>query len=162
MSDPITIALLSLLAISAVSIVVFWPKILEWAEKNVFPWFERHLPTVAPYVRQAFSRVDNVVTAARRVIKQAWEKVSPYLLKQVLELSRQTSNIWVQLVTSWVVEMIETSGNKQSVFKEIRTEQEVPWDDLPQEVRENLLRRNQTSYTRDISQIRREEMALIH
>ncbi|MUG92024.1 hypothetical protein F7734_05935 [Scytonema sp. UIC 10036] len=158
--DPITGLLIGAigLALAATATVVFWHRILEWGEKNVFPWFERHLPTIAPYVRKAFSRIDNVVTSVRRTVKEAWNKVSQYLLKQVVELNRQTSNTWVQQVTSWV---IENSGyNNKPPVKEIRTEQEVSWDDLPEDVRKTFLRQQQSSFQKDVTEIRKQEMVL--
>ncbi|BAY22052.1 hypothetical protein NIES2100_18150 [Calothrix sp. NIES-2100] len=158
--DPITIVLMGILTLGATATVVFWHQILEWGEKNVFPWFERHLPTIAPYVRKAFSRVDNVVTSVRIAIKEAWNRVSQYLLKQVVELNRQTSNTWVQQVTSWV---IDVSGyNNKPVVKQITTETEVSWDNLPEDVRKNLLRQKQTSFSQDVTEIRKQEMALVN
>ena len=159
--DPITGLLIGLIGLGLAATVVFWHQILTWGESNVFPWFERHLPTLAPYVRQAFSRVDNVVTSVRRAIKEAWDRVSQYLLKQVVELNRKTtSNTWVQQVTSWV---IDVSGyNNEPVVKQITTETEVPYDNLPQDVREALLRRQQTSFEKDVTEIRKQEMALVN
>jgi hypothetical protein len=159
--NPITNLLIGAIGLAlAASVVVFWHQILEWGEKSVFPWFERHLPTVAPYVRKAFSRVDNVVTSVRRAIKEAWDRMSQYLLKQVVELNRQTSNTWVQQVTSWV---IDVSGyNNEPVVKQITTETEVPYDNLPEDVREALLRRQQASFSKDVTDIRKQEMALVN
>jgi hypothetical protein len=118
------ITLLSIaLGLTATVAVVFWHQILDWGEKSVFPWFESNFPTIAPYVRQAFSRVDNVVSSVRRAIKEAWDRVSQYLLQQVVELNRQTLNTWVKQVTSWV---IDVSGyNNQPVPKKITTVEEV-------------------------------------
>ncbi|MBR8836180.1 MAG: hypothetical protein DSM106950_19710 [Stigonema ocellatum SAG 48.90 = DSM 106950] len=160
--DPITVLLISAigLTVTATAIVSFWHQILQWGEKNLFPWLEKHRPTVAPYVRQAFSRVDNVATNVRRTIKEAWQKLSQYLLQQVVKLNRKTSNTWVQEVTSWV---IEASGyNNKPVVKEIRTEQEVLWDELPEDVRKAFLQRKETSFEQDVTDTRKEEMALVH
>jgi hypothetical protein len=159
--DPITVWIIGAIGLALAASVVFWHQILEWGEKSVFPWFERHLPTVAPYVRKAFSRVDNVVTSVRRAIKEAWDRVSHYLLKQVVELNRKTtSNTWVQQVTSWV---IDVSGyNNEPVVKQITTETEVPYDSLPEDVREAFLRRQQTSFEKDVTEIRKQEMALVN
>ncbi|BAZ20342.1 hypothetical protein NIES4073_12180 [Kalymmatonema gypsitolerans NIES-4073] len=161
--DPITGLLIGAigLALAATATVVFWHQILEWGESNIFPWFERHLPTIAPYVRKAFSRVDNVAAPLRRAIKEAWDRVSQYLLKQVVELNRKTtSNTWVQQVTSWV---IDVSGyNNKPVVKQITTETEVPYDNLPEDVRKAFLRRQQTSFSQDVTEIRKQEMALVN
>lgn len=157
--DPITVFIIGVLALGAAS-VVYWHRILEWGEKSVFPWFERHFPTLAPDVRKAFSQVDNVATSVRRAVKEAWNRLSQYLLKQVVKLNRQTSNTWVRQVTSWV---IDVSGyNNQPVVKEITTETTLNHDDLPEDVREALLRRQQTSFEKDVTKVREQEMALIN
>lgn len=161
MSLIITGLLVSLLALGTTATIVFWTQILKWSEDNVFPWFERHLPTIAPYVRQAFSRVDNVVTSVRRAAKEAWNRVSQYLLKQVVKLNRQTSNTWVQQVTSWVIDV--SDRNKQPVVKQITTtEEDIPWDNIPQEWRQKALATKETSFETDVTEVRKQEMALIN
>lgn len=157
--EPIILLAIGL-GLVATTAIVFWHQILEWGEKSVFPWFERHLPTIAPYVREAFSKVDNVAVSIRRTVKQAWEKVSQYLLKQVVELKRQSSNIWVQQVTSWVV---DNSGyNDKPVVTQITSETEVPYDQLPPDVRKSLIERDQTTFSKNIIDIRKQEMSYIN
>ena len=158
--DPITIVLIGAIGLGlGLAAVTFWHQILEWSEKNLFPWFDKHLPTVAPHVRQAFSRLDGVVVSVRRAIKAAWNQVSQYLLKQVVELNRQTSNTWIQQVTSWV---IEASNYNKPVVKQITTEVKVPFRDLPKDVRQAFLARKDSSFEKDVTKIREEEMALVN
>jgi hypothetical protein len=159
--DPISLFIIGAIGFGATAAVtiVFWHQILGWAESNLFPWFDRHLPTVSPYVRSAFSSLDNVITSIRRTIKEAWQKVREFLLKQVVKLRRKTSSTWVQETTSYV---LETSGYSKPVVKEVRTETEVSYDDLPADVREQYLRRNQTSYEKDVTAIRDQEMAYVN
>ncbi len=159
--DPVSLFIIGAigLGLTAAATIVFWHQILGWAESNLFPWFDRHLPTISPYVRSAFSRLDNVVTSIRRTIKEAWHKVREFLLKQVVKLRRKTSSTWVQETTSYV---IETSGYSNPVAKEIRSEIEVPYDNLPADVREEYIRRGQTSFEKDVTSIRDQEMAYVN
>lgn len=156
--EAITLVLIAAIGLVELAAVAFWHQILQWSEKNLFPWFEKHLPTVAPYVRDAFSRLDRVATNIRLTIKAAWKKIREYLLKQVVEFNRQTSNTytWIQQVTSWVIETLD--DNSQPVVKEIRTEQKVSWDDLPEELREAVLKKNKSSFGQDVTDIREREL----
>ncbi|MBD2208192.1 hypothetical protein H6G33_25470 [Calothrix sp. FACHB-1219] len=160
--EPITIYLLTAigLGLGATATVTFWHQILNWGEKNLFPWFDKHLPTIAPYLKNAFLKVNNVVTNVRRAVKNAWEKIREYLLKQVVELNRKTTSTWIQRVTSWV---IEASGyNNKPVVKQITTEVEVNWDDLPPDVYEAVIKRQNSSVEKNITEMRDKELALIN
>lgn len=160
--DPITYLIIGAigLGLAAAVTVTFWHQILDWGQKSLFPWFDKHLPTVSPYLKEAFSRVDKVATHVRRIVKEAWDKVSQYLLKQVVELSRQTtSNTWIQQVTSWV---IEASGyNNEPIVKQITTEAKVDLDDLPPDVREAYIKRQESSFKKDVTEIRKQELKLV-
>ena len=160
--DPITGLLIGAigLGLAAAATLTFWHQILKWSEKNLFPWFDKHLPTIAPYVRQAFSRLDGIVVKARRAIKAAWNQVKQYLLKQVLKLNRETSNTWIQQITSWVIERWDE--NSEHVIKEVRTQLRLSWDELPDDVRQAVLNQNQSSFDKDVTAIREEEMALVN
>ena len=75
MPEPITLFLITAIGGTIVGAIVFWEKILGWAENNLFPWFDKHLPTVAPHLRNAFAKLDKAVINVRRQIKAAWQKV---------------------------------------------------------------------------------------
>ncbi|MEH2359574.1 hypothetical protein [Nostoc sp.] len=156
--EPITYLIIAIgLGLGAAATITFWHQILDWGEKNLFPWFDKHLPTVAPYLKDAFCGVNNVVTKVRRDVKNAWEKIREYLLEQVVELNRKTTSTWIQRVTSWV---IEASGyNNKPVFKKITTEVEVNWDDLSPDVQEAFIKRQESSFEKNITELRDKEMA---
>ncbi len=156
--DPITILLIGAIGLGLAT-VTFWHQILEWSEQSLFPWFNKYLPTVAPYVRIAFSRLDDAVVTFRRTIKKAWNLVSEYLLKQIVEFNRQTSNTWMKKVTSWVINNSDFFGEKN--VEQVTTREQVHWDDLPQDVRQAALKRQRSSFTIDVTDTRDEEMALV-
>lgn len=156
MAIPLIVALIGF-GLTAGAAVLVWHKILNWAENSIFPWFEKHLPTIAPYVRKAFSKIDDVAANLRLQTREAWKKVTQYLLKQVVVINRKTDDTWVGQVTSWVIE--NSNYNDKPVVKQVTTEQNVPWDELPGDVRQKFLTQGEKSFEKDITQIRDKEMA---
>lgn len=151
----ITVALgLTTVALAAAAIV-FWQQILIWAEDSIHPWFEDHLPTVAPYVKDAFANLDKVATPIRRKAKEAWVKIRKHLLKQVVQINRTSDNKWIQKTTSWIIKNLEES--EPSVI-EHSTMREVEWPMLPDDVRAAYLRMRKTSTEIDITAIRDKEI----
>jgi hypothetical protein len=131
-----------------------WSCIRGWCEESLFPWFEKNLPQLAPHVRAAFAAVDNVVIAARRV---AWHRLREHLLHQVLKLERRSASAWMRQVTSWVTSILSTG---QAVPVRIVAEGACSWDDLPQEVRSEWLRRGKNCQEHDIVALREKELEL--
>ena len=144
-------------ALGVVSIAAafsLWSRIRGWAEESLFPWFEKHLPRLAPHVRAAFAAVDNVVIAARRL---AWHRLREHLLHQVLKLERRSASVWMRLVTSWVAAVLRSG---QTVPVQIVAEGACSWDELPAEVRSEWLRRGRNCQEHDIVELREQELEL--
>jgi hypothetical protein len=144
-------------ALGAVSIAAaysLWCSIRTWAEESLFPWFEKHLPQLAPFVRTAFAAVDKVVVAAHRL---AWCRLREHLLHQVLKLERHSASTWMRQVTSWVAAV---SGAGQTVPVRIVAEGRCSWDELPAEVRAEWLRRGRNCQEHDIVELREQELEL--
>ena len=65
----------------------------------------------------------------------------------------------MKTVTSWVIEKLESG---KPVIKEIRTEEEVSLDEVPDDVREEWLRRQKTTSEMNVTQTRDKQMSHIN
>src|SRR5947209_2574342 len=119
--DLFLVGLITVLGgVSAAAALAFWPRLRGWCEDSLFPWLDNNLPQLAQRVRDAFAAIDEAVTAVRRTVKQAWQRLREHLLHQVLTLERRSSSQWVRRVTSWVVKLLR-SGERVPV--QVVTEQ---------------------------------------
>ena len=153
--EPITLTIVAVFAIAAAAAVVFWQKILGWAENSLFPWLAKNIPSIESSVRLAFSVVDKVTVAVRSAVKQAWSNLRQYLLKQTIELQRKSSSEWIKRVVSWVVKRLESG---ETVPVKVVTEEVVSTDDLPSDVREAWLRQQKETAELNITETRDKEL----
>jgi hypothetical protein len=143
----------------AAIVTVYWTKILQWARESLFPWVERNLPELAQDVRDAFVVLDKVIAPIRLKAKEAWERLRQTLLRQVAEFEQLTNNTWLLRITSWVRVKL-TELDPKPVVKEVRTEKVISYDELPPEVREQLLRQGLGNYKVDVTNAKDVEMAM--
>ena len=137
--------------------LIYWDRIRGWAESALFPWVRQHLPALEETVREAFATLDGVAVAVRRVVKAAWEKLRGYLLKQVVEFERTSDNVFLCRVTSWLRRAL---SKPEPVVEKRVVEQTVDWDDLPSDVRDQLLRQDKASVEIDVVRTREQELAM--
>ena len=135
MPVPIPILIFAGLGIAAAVAIIFWEQVIEWAQGSLFPWFEEHLPTLAPKVRDAFVVLNKVAMKVRKAAIHAWKQVRPHILKVVEIFERTSDNKYLLRVTSWLRENLEAD----EVIKR-ETEQELSIDDLPDDVADAFLR----------------------
>jgi hypothetical protein len=132
MDTRIIVALITaIITVTTGVALLFWHRLLDWAMSSLLPWCDDNLPTLAPIVRGAFAVLDKAGVPTRRAVKQSWQKVREYLLKQVVQLERQSSGTWIQ---------------------------RVDYFDLPEEVREEYIRKERKSTEFDITKMRDEEL----
>ncbi|MDY0061419.1 MAG: hypothetical protein RBU45_16540 [Myxococcota bacterium] len=157
MSLTVILTIAGLFAVAAAVAVVFWSQILGWVEQVVFPWFDQHLPRLAPLVRQAFAQLDQAVVALRQAARAAWAELRPRVLKAVVDFSRLSSNRWLRVVTTWLAEKL--APGEAPVVTEVREERHVPWDELPADIRESFLRTGEPRRSVDVRALREQELA---
>ncbi len=120
---------------------------------------DEHLPSFAPHVRKAFSYVDKAAIAVRLEVKAAWESLRKVLLKQVATFEQHADRTWQVEVTSWLRSGLENLGPQRTVTK-IRTVQQLSFDEVPFEIREQAYRLGQGPYQIDITRERDAELTL--
>ncbi|WP_254174438.1 hypothetical protein [Planktothrix pseudagardhii] len=137
--------------------VILWDKVLQWAIDSLLPWVDQEIPTLAPIVRIAFTVVDKVGSPAYSKIKQSWQEVRQYLLKQVMQFEQESSDTWVRRVTSWLIPVLHSSDSFPKVKQRSETV-EVDFYNLPDDVREAFLRREEKMTEWDITKIQDDKL----
>jgi hypothetical protein len=161
MPEPVTLfvvtAITAVLAIGAIAALTMWENILRWAQASLFPWLDQYLPEIAGDVRQAFVNIDNAVVALRREVQAQWRILRRSLLKQTVEIARNYLGRWSVVTTNWLIRKLDAS--EQTVVKQTTTE-EVPYDELPSEVREEYILADQESKEINVTKTRDQELAI--
>lgn len=148
-------AALALAGLALAAVASFWIKIVNWAQDSFFPWMEKNFaPKVAKLTRDAFTVIDQYAAIPlRQMVKAAWQKLRPHLLKMAMSLEKKNSTTWIKRVVSWVIKVLE-----EPKVTMVETEEEVPWEDLPVEVRNAWMKNNQTNYETDVTEARDRQM----
>src|SRR5262245_47585989 len=94
--------ILGLAAVGSVAVAIYWTKILEWARNSLYPWVDKHLPSLSDDVRNAFVKLDHVVTPLTAIVKSAWARLRERLVDQVAEFERRADGRWIVRVISWI------------------------------------------------------------
>jgi hypothetical protein len=136
---PLPVIALVVLGLGGVLTVAatFWADICEWYAEHANPWLEKHVPSLAPHLMKAFQFIDsNAMLPLRRAVKAAWSKVRPYIVEATVTFLRVDGE-WVRRVDSYLQKKL---GAGEQMIK--RTEERaVPWDELPESVRDAALRK---------------------
>ena len=148
--------LLIILAGAAIAGVAAWDYLRELVVDDLLPWVDETWPELAPKVRQAFAAVDNAVVSVRRVVKAAWTALRGALLKLTVDIERRTANEYVRRVTSWLRVKLEPTKVARRVEEEV-----VDFDDLPSDVREQLLRDASARTSVDVNASRDRVLAVL-
>ncbi len=130
--DPITILILGGAAI-ALFTVIFWEDIIAWAHSALFPWFDKHLPTLSPHIKKAFVVLNKAVSTVRKVAVQSWKKLRPYLIGLIERFIRVGEDYKVETTVYAREDASEKNATVQT------TTQTVSYDDLPMEIQERFL-----------------------
>ena len=123
--EPITMAVIFFIGLlfgGAAAIVTFWNRILEFAERHLIPFIERHLPRILPYIRQIFVDLTKATLATKRAVKWAWQQVKPFLVQVLTEYRYTSGNIWVRSITAWVIQRLDSPSHMMRLHEE----EEVP------------------------------------
>jgi len=87
---------ISLLAVGTTA--VFWDRICAWFATHANPWLKAHVPSLQPYLEDAFKQLDKLMSPMRRAVIAAWHKVRPHLLKAVIAFEQHADGTWVRRI----------------------------------------------------------------
>jgi hypothetical protein len=166
--DFVQLLLAVLFIVAVATALLFWDKILYWADKTLFPWIKENYPGLEKYVRYAFAAVNKVVKPIRNNIKAlaklteikgAWKMLRKYLLKVLVQFE-YTQNQWVRRIISWATRKLESNEELESKEVVVRrvTEEIVDPDSLPNDVSDEWLRRGKNTYDIDVTKLHDREL----
>jgi hypothetical protein len=161
--DVFVQVLLIVLFVGAAVALIFWDQILYWADRALFPWIKENFSSELEYkARNAFAALDKVVTPIRNnikalekltEIKEAWKMLRESLLKVLVQFEQKTPIEWVKRITYWAVRNLKSKQVVRTVGEEI-----VDVNSLPDDVREEWLKRGNTTQDVDVTQLRDREL----
>ena len=150
--EPITVTIAALLGLASIAAIALWKNILDWCENSLYPWLEEYLPSVVPYVREAFRFIDKyIATPIYSSIKNSWRELRKYLLQSLAEFIKKHNGEWERKLTSYIA-VSDDNIVKQEVIEK------VSWEELPSDVREEFIRKGKSEYSMDITKMRDKEM----
>lgn len=156
----IELAVLIGIAVGAAAAAIYWTKILQWARNSLLPWIDQHMPSLSDDVRTAFVNIDKVVVPIRAAVKAAWQRVRHILLDQIAEFEQLSSNTWLLRITSWVRAKLDELDPARQAATKIVTTQNIAFDELPPEVREQLLRKGDQAYKIHVTNVQDNQLDL--
>jgi hypothetical protein len=128
------------IAAAAVAVLVvnhFWDRIVQWASTTLADAVGQLLGAEArDLLLRALVEADKLVVGARSAAAALWGKVKATVLKALIELERLTGSRFVKRLVTYLAKNLE--GEKR--FVRVVQEEQVAWDDLPDDARENFLR----------------------
>lgn len=120
-----------------VTAAAFWDQLREWAQSSLADAVGRILGSDA---REAFldalAVVDKVMCSVRRSAKHLVDIIREALIKAVVLIEKNASNAFIKRMCAYVRKVVDT---KEKVYRVV-VEEEVPWEDLPDEARARFLR----------------------
>lgn len=134
-----------------------WLILVEWLESFYYSWTYRVLPTLQKHAREAWVMLDRVTSPLKRAAKAAWQELRRYLLKQTIDVLELSDGHWTYQIISW---FIPPASQSNTVTRTVE-QADVPWENLPDYVRAELIRRQQVNQI-DVTKTRDEEMALVN
>ena len=139
------------IALIGASIVTFWESIVRAFKRSILPWLKENFPELAGIAEIAFEKIDKAVVAIRRKIKAAWQKIRKTILQTLVRFENRGPR-WFRVVTSLLIKQLQ--GRK--VVRRVE-EEEVSYDDLPDEFREAWFR-SQATPEQDVSKLRDQQI----
>ncbi|HUD46589.1 MAG TPA: hypothetical protein VMR33_07150 [Candidatus Baltobacteraceae bacterium] len=139
--EPITI---TIAIIGSILVASCWPYIVDFFSTKIIPWLrERVSTTLADILAEALVFADKGITPVRRTVKNIWKYFQQTLLGMKMEV-RKTSATTATAKTTTIVRD-ENGKLVQSTITE-----ELSWDQLPREIREEMTRQNTTAASLDL------------
>jgi len=135
--EPISLMLIALTGVMVTAVIAFWEQILSFVRSTVLPWVERSFPELRESVATAFAKLDGSVVTVRRAIISAWRSLKPHFISLMATFEETSDRVWVRRLVGYVRREIQ--GTPETV-KKYEVEEEILWHDLPEDVREQILR----------------------
>ena len=138
-------------ALIGATIITFWENIVRAFKHSILPWIQENYPQFADLVELAFNKIDKAVVAIRRRIKAAWQKIRKTIIRTLVRFENRGPR-WFRVITSLLVKKLK--GPK--VVRRVE-EEEISYDDLPDEFRDAWFR-SQATPEQDVTILRDQQI----
>jgi hypothetical protein len=119
-------------------VIAYWPRIMDWARNSLLTWADEYLPEYSADIRKAFLDVDGKVVEVRKAIRDSWRRVRQVLLKETAEFVHVFNDEYAMRITSY----LKNRENAEKPVIQMVTTQAISYDELPDDVRAELIRTN--------------------
>lgn len=115
-------------------IVELWKDIVELTKNSFLKLAQDIAPHLSKLIIEAHVQLDNVASPLRSAAKKAWNKLRKFLLQQIIDIFQLEDGQWVYRTISLLLLPKETE------VRRIIQDTYVPFEDLPLDVRRQLIR----------------------
>jgi hypothetical protein len=120
-----------------------WHAITDFMLSTLLPWLDDNMPSVAALAREVFIAIDKVTVPLIQLIRSKWKQLKAWIVKQLYVIERTTDRKWIQRTVMTVRKWFEAENKWKEIT--VTKEEEIRLDDLPEDVREQLIRQNRAS-----------------
>jgi hypothetical protein len=110
--------------------VTFWNHIFDAFTETILPFLRENLPALAPFVEDAFIKLDKVVASVRAAAREAWRKVRDYIFSAEEVYERTAPGEYTATQHVWAV-----TDDDAAHVHEVTSTRRVTLDDMPDEIR---------------------------
>lgn len=144
------IEILLVIAVSAV-LLVYWAEIMDIFQKNIIPWCRGKISSsVVDSIADFISFCDNGVCWTKRQIKEAWQTFKENILGVKDEYEKISPTEATRKRT------VYAKADNGDVYRQV-TEDKIPYEDLPADVRKEMMRQNTPKASLDIKELVRQK-----
>lgn len=122
-------------------LLCFWNHIADFMLRYALPWLKEVAPNLESVARDLFRHIDRVTVAVIQAVRQGWAQLRKWLIGQLVEYERKSSNVYVQRVITYFRQGLESGGERNVERTEERT---VDVSEIPFEFRDQVIGRDRS------------------
>lgn len=130
-----------------VAVTVFWPWIRDFITENVIPWLREVTGSkeLVDMINDCLDWLDGKISITRKYVRKCWRAFEENVLAIKAEYTKTTATSGNR-----VEEVLIRTGDGTVVKKTI--EEEIAWEDLPEEIRSQMLRENKKTASLNVKE----------
>ena len=163
MEDIAIVIISEIFMVAAPFAELLWENFVIKTLDIFWSWFTETLIASIPdlseaTVKLAFTVINSVAVSLLAAVKKAWQTLRNYLLELMIYFVKNSSNQWVKRSSSTLVKFLEL---RKPIIVKKEVEEEVNWDELPDDIRTEQIRVGKNKYQVNFAEIRDQEMEVL-
>lgn len=156
--------LISVFGVAATAIqavLSFWKIIVGWAQESLTSWISENLSVqFKKLVTEALVILDRVASPIKKAAKMAWKQLRLFLKESIVTFERKVlPNGKFKWYRKWSSKIINIVDPKKPKTHQTTLTTPISFEDLPDDVREILIRSGDNQYELDFLETRDREIA---